>query len=79
MKERKDELRRKRGALDNSDLDYNSDFKNQKAEADLPSGIPRARGGSVSASHDRINFKSKLHSQIKQQEREAKAQLLKNF
>jgi len=83
MKERKDELRRKRGALElNSDLDLDADPKPsfvppQRNRADLPSGVEGV--GAVSVSHDRVNFRSKLHAQIKQQEKEAKEQMLKNY
>ena len=83
IKERKDELRRKRGALElNSDLDLDADPKPslvppQRNRADLPSGVQGV--GAVSSSHDRVNFRSKLHAQIKQQEKEAKEQMLKNY
>ena len=58
MKERKDELKRKRGGLDiNSDL-----------EADLDS----ARAPDLPPRSEAVNFRSKLHDDIKRQEREAK-------
>ncbi len=68
MKSRRDELRKKRGALElNSDLDLDDNYRaQQEARADLPS--------SVGASLEVGTFKSKLHSQIKRQEREAKEQ-----
>ena len=64
MKERKDELRRKRGALElNSDQGMELELKNQSREVNLPSSISTGgRAAAVSASYDRINFKSKLHS-----------------
>ena len=62
MKLRKDELKRKRGALElNSDLDVDYDRK-----SDLPSGI--------SHSNDAGSYRSKLHNKIKKQERDAKEQ-----
>jgi len=66
MKSRRDELRRKRGALDmNSDLELDDNFRvPQEARAELPGGI--------GASHEVGAFKSKHHNQIKRQEREAK-------
>ena len=61
MRVRKDELKRKRGALElNSDLDL--DIQQRKSE--LPPG--------VSLSNEVGSFKSKLHDQIRRQEREAK-------
>ena len=61
MRQRKDELKRKRGALElNSDLDLDV----QERKSDLPSG--------VSLSNEIGSFKSKLHDQIRRQERESK-------
>ena len=57
MKQKRDEIKRKRGALDlNSDLDDIEDYglnnQQKRGEADLPSGI---QGTELS------NYKSKLH------------------
>ena len=66
MKSRREELRRKRGALElNSDLDFEAEFKSQRPESHLPPALTSGPAPGVSASHDRVNFKSKLHQQIK--------------
>lgn len=56
MKQRRDELRRKRGALElNSDLELDDNFRvPQEARAELPGGI--------GASHEVGAFKSKHHN-----------------
>lgn len=68
MRQRKDELKRKRGALElNSDLDLDV----QEKRSELPSG--------VSLSNDVGSFKSKLHEQIRRQEREAKEAKVREY
>lgn len=68
MRQRKDELKRKRGALElNSDLDLDV----QERRSELPSG--------VSLSNDVGSFKSKLHEQIRRQEREAKEAKVRDY
>lgn len=68
VKSRKDELKRKRGALElNSDLDMDL----QERQSELPPGISR--------SSDVTSYKSKLHNQIRQQDRDAKDRQFKNF
>ena len=68
MRQRKDELKRKRGALElNSDLDLD----HQERKSDLPSG--------VSLSNDVGGFKSKMHNQIIKQERDAKEQKMREM
>ena len=63
MKKRKDELKRKRGALElNSDLDFETELRQPRS--DLPLGI--------SHSQEKGAFRSKLHNQIRQQEKDAK-------
>ena len=55
MKEKRDDIKRKRGALElNSDLDIDQDYamSQQKRVADLP---PSVQGSEIS------NYKSKLH------------------
>ena len=82
VKGRKDELRRKRGALDmaNSDLDFelkdNSSFAKHHQNNDgslIVSQNAEIQGGPP------INFRSKLHDDIKKQEREAKEKQKKDL
>ena len=61
-------MKRKRGALElNSDLDL--DIQERKSE--LPPG--------VSLSNEVTSFKSKLHDQIRRQERESKEQKVRDY
>ena len=67
MKQKRDELKRKRGALAlNSDLDIDSNYRRQEESAVLPSGVGGGNAG--------VNFRSRLHENIRQQEKEAKEQ-----
>ena len=61
MKQKRDDLKRKRGALElNSDLDIGQDYglvQQQKA-ADLPQGI-------IGSNNELSNYKSKLYQDIR--------------